>query len=96
MGAQGTATMDFGSSTTLRYEAEVAITGQAGIVAGSLVEAWVRVESAGSADHSMDEHRIENLKITAGNIVPGVGFTIYGEITLGTSYGAFTVNWVWN
>jgi hypothetical protein len=100
--ATGTATLDFGvfaAGTDAighpQTEASVAVTGQGAIVAGSALEAWVRVEPAGSADHSMDEHRLENLHISAGNIVAGTGFTIYGECLLGGTYGAFTVNWAW-
>ena len=100
--ATGTATLDFGAfqSANSTYshpstEASVTITGQAAIAAGSLVEAWMRVEPAGSTNHSMDEHAIENIKILAGNIVAGTGFDIRGECLLGGTYGAFTVNWAW-
>ena len=75
MGATGTATLDFGAFPGAS-DASVAVTGQAGSVAGSLVEAWLR--PAASADHSADEHLIETLRVEAGYIVPGVGFTIYG------------------
>lgn len=75
MGAQGTATLDFGAFPG-KSDASVDVTGQAAIVAGSLVEAWLRLEA--SADHSADEHLIETLRVAAGNIVAGTGFTIYG------------------
>lgn len=94
MGAVGTATLDFGSIPG-STEALIVVTGQAGVLAGSYVEAWIRVEPAGSTNHSMDEHRIETLKIVAGNIVAGTGFTIYGECAVGRTYGTFTVNWIW-
>jgi hypothetical protein len=75
MGATGTATVNFGgfpgsSDTT------VLVTGQTGIVAGSLVEAWLIPVDTG--DHSADEHIADGPRIMAGNIVPGTGFTIYG------------------
>lgn len=75
MGAQGTATLDFGAFPG-KSDASVAVTGQAGIVAGSLVEAWIR--PVASADHTADEHMLETLKVFAGNIVAATGFTIYG------------------
>lgn len=75
MATQGTATLDFGAFPG-KSDASVAVTGQAGIVAGSLVEAWIRPEA--TADHSADEHMVETLKVFAGNIVAGTGFTIYG------------------
>lgn len=75
MSGSGTATLNFGSFPGAS-DASVAVTGQAGIVAGSLVEAWLRPEA--TADHSADEHMLETLKVFAGNIVAGTGFTIYG------------------
>ena len=73
--ATGTATLDFGTFPG-KSDASLAITGQSGIVAGSLVEAWLR--PAATADHSADEHMLETLKIFAATIVAGTGFTIYG------------------
>lgn len=75
MGATGTTTIDFGAFPG-KSDASVDVTGQAAIVAGSLVEAWIR--PADTADHSADEHMMETLKVVAGNIVAGTGFTIYG------------------
>ena len=90
MGATGSATLDFG--TPSKPAASVAITGQAGIIADSKVEALVRLVA--STNHSADEHLIEQLKILAGNIVAGTGFTIYGEAYPQTS-GQWNVDWVW-
>jgi hypothetical protein len=75
MGAQGTAILDFGAFPGAS-DASVSITGQAGIVAGSLVEAWIRPVI--TVDHSADEHMLETLKVFAANIIAGTGFTIYG------------------
>jgi hypothetical protein len=75
MGAQGTAILDFGAFPGTS-DTSVAVTGQAGIVAGSLVEAWIR--PVATADHSADEHMLETLKVFAANILAGTGFTIYG------------------
>ena len=75
MGASGTTTIDFGAFPGTS-DTSVAVTGQAGIVAGSLVEAWIR--PVATADHSADEHMVETLKVFAGNIVAATGFTIYG------------------
>lgn len=73
MGAQGTTTVNFGAFPGA-YEASAVVTGQASIVAGSLVEAWVRPEA--TADHSADEHMIERLRVIATDIVAGTGFTV--------------------
>lgn len=74
MGAQGTTTIDFGAFPG-KSDASVAVTGQAAIVAGSLVEAWLY--PVATADHSADEHMVESIRVVAGNIVAGTGFTIY-------------------
>ena len=91
----GTTTVDFGSGAPQANDTlkTVAITGQGAIVAGSLVEGWVRV--AASSDHNIDEHSIENLTVTAGNIVAGTGFTLYITCTEGKTYGVWNLNWAW-
>lgn len=78
MGATGTATLDFGSYPG-KLDASVAVTGQAGIGAGSRVEAWIDTGTA-TAAHSTDEHIMAAalLDVTYGKIVAGTGFTIYG------------------
>lgn len=102
MGAQGTTTIDFGAFPG-STDTSVAVTGQASILAGSLVEAWL-IPTA-TADHSADEHRVEAINVMAGNIVAGTGFTVYGTSDqqlmdpVGDTpmpYGLWTVGWVWN
>jgi hypothetical protein len=110
MGAQGTATLNFGAFPGSQ-EAKVVITGQTGILAGSLVSAWVL--PAATADHSIDEHLVDPIRVIAGNVVAGSGFTIYGypgdiqtfgQKTLAGGlpdqqadiYGTVSVAWVWN
>jgi hypothetical protein len=93
MGAQGTAVLDFGAAPGANSEASLAVAA-AGIAAGSSVEAWIRHEA--TADHTLDEVRFENVKILAGGINAGVGFTIYGEVLKGCVWGRFNVDWVWN
>ena len=108
MGASGETTVDFGAFPG-RSDTSVAVTGQGSIGSGSLVEAWIR--PVATSDHSADEHLVETLKIMAGDIVAGAGFTIYafnnsqlnepltpiGRGGMGTRlYGLFTVGWVWN
>lgn len=77
MGATGTTTIDFGAFPG-KLDTSVAVTGQTGIIAGSLVEAWIR--PIATAVHSADEHvmALAQLQVVAGNISAGTGFTIYG------------------
>jgi hypothetical protein len=79
MGATGTTTIDFGAFPG-KLDTSVAVTGQASIIAGSLVEAWIR--PVATALHSADEHVMATtmLEVIAGNIIAGTGFTIYGLV----------------
>jgi len=74
-GTTGTADLDFGAFPG-KSDASVDVTGQTSIVAGSIVQAWIR--PVATADHTADEHLVEELQVIAGNIVAGTGFTIYG------------------
>jgi hypothetical protein len=97
----GTTTIDFGAFPG-SSDASVAITGQTGIVAGSIVRASLRLFA--TSDHTADEHRVETIKVYAGNIVAGTGFTIYATNTSeknqpdgqGTRIsGQWSVQWDW-
>lgn len=71
-------TIDFGpfpgSSDTQKV-----ITGLTTISGTSIVDAWIYPEA--TTDHSADEHLVETIQVRAGNIVAGVGFTIYANNT---------------
>jgi hypothetical protein len=75
VGVTGTDTIDFGvfpgSSHTTRTIAD------AGVLSGSVVEAWLR--PVASADHSADEHRIEPIEVSAGDIAAGVSFVVHAR-----------------
>lgn len=91
MAASGTTTLDFGS--TPNQLSSVAVTGQTGILVGSLVEAWLL--PIATANKTVEDQIAEPLRLVAGNIVPGVGFTIYGVLDQGVTTGQFNVAWVW-
>jgi hypothetical protein len=78
MAATGTAILDFGAYPG-KLDAKIAVTGQAAILAGSRVEAWIDTGTA-TAAHSTDEHIMASamLAVTYGTIVAATGFTIYG------------------
>lgn len=106
MGASGQATIDFGAWPG-SPETSLDVTGQTGLVAASEVEAWVL--PVATADHSVDEHRVEALKVIGQYKVDGT-LTIYGyaesqpqfkthQKACGARtrlYGLWTVGWVWN
>jgi hypothetical protein len=92
MGGDGKVLLDFGPPTGTDM-ATVDVSGQVGLVSASRVEAWVLAEA--SADHSIDEHLIEELDVKAGWVVDGT-LRVYGR---GTGQqplvGQFNVGWVW-
>lgn len=95
-GASGTAVLDFGAFPG-SSDASVVVAGQANILSSSIPEAYI-VPSP-TADHSADEHRVEELSVVAGNVVAGTGFTIYGKSTAfgdaALCSGKWNIGWVW-
>ena len=90
---QGTTTINFGAFPG-GTDASVVISGQASILAGSLVEAWVL--PAATADHSADEHWLDKPDVTACAVVAGTGFSIYALAKTNRLYGLWNIAWVWN
>lgn len=86
------ATLDFGEGSN---EASYVVTGESGIVAGSSVEAYLMATDS-TNDHSINDHLYvaNDLQLTCGTIVPGVGFTIYGRSSQKLT-GLYRVRWVW-
>lgn len=95
MGASGQTTINAGAAGTMTNEVVVSITGQAGILAASSeVDAWLQPKA--TTDHSVDEHRIDQLKVDAYNIVDATGFDISLRCENGPLYGEWTIGWAWN
>jgi hypothetical protein len=67
----GTSIVNFGAGA---LDATLVVTGQAAILAGSLVYCWIKPEA--TIDHSSDEHLVEPLRVFASNVIAGVGFTL--------------------
>lgn len=91
MSQQGSATIDFGTGNT---DAKVTVTGQTAILGTNLVEAWL--SGAATANNLADAGFAEQLQVYAGDIVAGVGFTIYALVPSGRAFGQYVTNWVWN
>lgn len=92
MATTGTAILDFGATPGTNV-VTTTIIGQAAILSGSLVEAWVMAEA--TATHNAYEHSIVPIKVVCGNIIAGVGFDIIASTELRLD-GTFSVKWVWN
>lgn len=89
----GTATISFGSTPV--SEGSVTITGQAGILSGSFVEAFLMVEAA--TGNTVDDAKFAGvaLRIIVGDIIAGIGFTIYVTSISGLITGDLNIRWVW-
>lgn len=72
-GNTGTTTVDFGAYPADPIATAV-IAGETGILSGSVVQAWIYPTD--TADHTLDEHLLVNMKVRAHSIVAGDGFTI--------------------
>lgn len=91
---RGTTTVNFGAFPGEGYTTTV-ITGQTTIGSASVVRASVR--AVATADHSVDEHRVAPLRVFAGDVVAGVGFTISAYYSgLGLTYGLWNISWEWS
>lgn len=88
--AQGTATIDFGAAST---DTSVAVSAPA-ITGSQLVEAWLF--PAATTNNTADNHYVDHIRVMAGNVQAGVGFTIYGRCDTGLAHGKFNVGWVYN
>jgi collagen type II alpha len=89
-GNKGLAIVDFGTGQDL---ATVVITGQTAILSTSTLAAHLQVFA--SASHSLDEHIIEEIQVRAGNIVAGVGFTVYAQTRNTAQRGVYNIGWSW-
>ena len=87
---KGIATLDFGAIGAIGNYASLAIV-ESSVHANSIIEASLRIEA--TADHSLDDLIYDPIIVAAGNINPGVGFTLYGLMPIGNAYGDYKVNY---
>jgi len=88
----GSAILDFGGAPG-SSSASVVVGGQAGLPAGAPISVWWMGDT--TASHNAVEHEFVPVKVSAGNIVPGVSFTVHAYTDLRLS-GTFEVRWSWS
>lgn len=90
----GSVEIDFGAYPGSN-EAQVSVTGQTDITTAADVEAYVSADST-TTDHTASDHKYfaALAGLTAGDVVNGVGFTIYAR-SVEKLTGKFRVKWVW-
>lgn len=91
MSGSGQIIADFGTGAA---DVTVSVTGQTGIAAGSLAEAWIF--PVATADNTLDNHLAEDLEVIAHSPVAGVGFSIFIKCRTGRAFGKYNLGWVWN
>jgi formylmethanofuran:tetrahydromethanopterin formyltransferase len=90
----GSSTADFGATPGTDY-IQIVVTGQTGIVAAtSKVDAWKSIKA--TTNHTLEDVVISHFEVFAGNIVDGVGFTIYVISRQGRLTGQYIIDWVWS
>lgn len=94
MGAQGTATLDFGASPS--RETSVVVTGEAAIEADSHAEGFWMADATGDNDEDAHEHMADHCRLVVTDVIAGTGFTIKATLLSGLATGEFSVRWVWN
>lgn len=92
MGTQGQVEVDFGAGSV---QTSVFVSGQDGITADCLVEAWMAVD-VNYIGNTHTDHIDDDIIIRAGDIIPGSGFTIYATSLIGNRTGKYLISWVWN
>ena len=95
MGAQGTATLNFGASPPSDYTS-VDVTGQGAILASSQVEAWIMGTTTTDSDEEDHLMLAYYSKIVAGVPTAGTGFTIHCLVEMGYTQNTYKVQWAWN
>ena len=90
----GDVTASFGAVPGTDYIV-INITGQTGILAAtSKVDAWKKIVA--TANHNIEDVVISHFEVFAGNIIDGVGFTIYVISRMGRLTGDYNISWVWS
>jgi len=89
----GTSVISFGSTPT--SESSVVVTGQLDIVSGAYCEAFIMGDSTGSNDIVDHKFAGVSFRLLCGDVVAGVGFTIFVTTIAGEVNGDFSIRWVW-
>jgi hypothetical protein len=90
LGGAGRSVVDFGAGKSL---VSVSVAAPA-ILSTSVIVA--QVAAIATANHSADEHLVEDLEVRAGAPVQGVGFTLYARTRAVKLYGKYTLAWTWS
>tara|TARA_R110000782_G_scaffold150944_3_gene243671 strand:+ start:136 stop:609 length:474 start_codon:yes stop_codon:yes gene_type:complete len=85
---KGQATLDFGTGSITTSTAVTSITG---ITANSIVMCAVKIVA--TSEHPVDDLLVDPIRVHTTNVIPGVGFTVYGQMDTGRARGTYTIHW---
>jgi Major tropism determinant N-terminal domain len=86
----GQATLDFGNGSD---QASVVITGQTNILLTSNIV--LTLLAVTTSNNLLEDVLYAKMSLLPGNIVAGVGFTIYGTALTELLFGQYTIQWTW-
>lgn len=89
----GTVSLNFGSIGNGSPYSSIDVIGQNNVKGTSSIQAWLSLST--TPEHGLDDLINDPVLVTVGNIVSGVGFTVYGRTIIGFSYGNYSINWSW-
>jgi len=89
----GIAVLDFGAIPT--QEGSVTITGQAGILETSNIQAFMVARSTPDNDENAHKFAAIAFRFVVSDIVAGVGFKINAYNMIGLVKGTFKIDWRW-
>ena len=91
--ATGAVLIDFGSTP---IEEATVVVSDAGVVSGSIVEAFVQASDLGAATNDENAHEVASasMKITCTAKSAGVSFTLVAMCLFGLATGTFNLQWV--
>lgn len=92
-GFTGQVEIDFGSTPS--DEANVVITGQAGITQNAIIQVSLPAMATSNNTANDAEFAAIAIDLSVGNIVDNVGFTIKAFCTIGFVTGKFKINYRW-
>ena len=84
----GEAILDIGAGNKT---AEVVVPGLSNIQLTSIVYPKVKIET--TAEHATDDLLVDPIRLAYKDVIPGTGFTIYGEMDNARANGTYTIQW---
>jgi hypothetical protein len=87
--------IDFGPAPGQPGPVVASVTGQSMIASTNVVFAAIRPQGWDSTSQEFDDQYFDDIAISVGQIIDGVGFDIYAVSRTGRAHGTYNVAWMW-